>query len=215
LRIDAHHSSSERYTLAHLGSILARNRFEGSVLVTPNLPEDTPDFVKAIVVETAAIDPHRLDEWQRHPKFRGVASGAEANLNELERRGLTLDLPGGLSMAPRIAERFPGLRVVLDHLGGAPFDGWDRQLEEAARIPHLCCKLSGLMQLAPSPRPYVQHALRVFGPHRLMFASDWPRWLPGHSWKASLAAFTQAIGAQTIEVREQLLGGTAGRFYDL
>ena len=55
----------------------------------------------------------------------------------------------------------------------------------------------------------------VFGPARLMFGSDWPNHLPEVSWKVSLAAFTQSIGAQPIETREQLLGGTAQRFYGL
>ena len=55
--------------------------------------------------------------------------------------------------------------------------------------------------------------LALFGPDRLMFGSDWPNGLPEHAWKAQLALFTQSIGAQTIEVREQLLGGTAARVY--
>jgi L-fuconolactonase len=46
-----------------------------------------------------------------------------------------------------------------------------------------------------------------------MYGSDWPSYLPVGTWKEALAAFTQAIGAQTMEVREQLLGGTAMRFY--
>jgi len=37
--------------------------------------------------------------------------------------------------------------------------------------------------------------------------------LPGTKWKEALAAFTQAIGPQTLETREHLLGGTARRFY--
>jgi hypothetical protein len=36
-----------------------------------------------------------------------------------------------------------------------------------------------------------------------------------YTWKHNLSAFTQAIGAQTIEVREQLLGGTAAHVYKL
>ena len=63
--------------------------------------------------------------------------------------------------------------------------------------------------------PYIDHLLDCFGPRRLMFASDWPNGLPEHSWKASLALFTQSIGAQTIETREELLGGTAARFYGI
>jgi len=84
-----------------------------------------------------------------------------------------------------------------------------------AEMPNVYCKLNGLTRVEPSPRLYVQHALAVFGPRRLMFGSGWPACLPEFTWKASLAAFTQAIGAQPIEVREELLGGTATRFYKL
>jgi L-fuconolactonase len=64
-------------------------------------------------------------------------------------------------------------------------------------------------------RPYVAHVLKLFGPERLMFGSDWPVCTLAGSWKEVLAAFTQAIGPQPIEVREKLLGGTADRFYRL
>ena len=43
MRIDAHHSSSEQYTLAYLETILKRNRFEKSILVGPL--QTVPDFV--------------------------------------------------------------------------------------------------------------------------------------------------------------------------
>jgi L-fuconolactonase len=62
-------------------------------------------------------------------------------------------------------------------------------------------------------RPYVAHAMRVFGPDRLMFGSDWPVCILAGSWKEALAAFTQAIGAQPMEAREKLLGETAAKFY--
>jgi predicted TIM-barrel fold metal-dependent hydrolase len=48
-----------------------------------------------------------------------------------------------------------------------------------------------------------------------MYGSDWPSYLPEGTWKAALAAFTQAIGPQTLETREHVLGGTAHRFYRL
>jgi L-fuconolactonase len=64
-------------------------------------------------------------------------------------------------------------------------------------------------------RPFVEHALAAFGPERLMFGSEWPARLPEVTWKESLAVFTQCIGAQSIEVRERLLGDTARVFYGL
>ena len=48
-----------------------------------------------------------------------------------------------------------------------------------------------------------------------MFGSDWPSYLPDGTFKESLAAFTQSIGALPLEMREQLLGGTAERAYDI
>jgi L-fuconolactonase len=127
-------------------------------------------------------------------------------------------------MAARAAERFPDLRIAIDHLGRlslAPmaFDEWARGLEVAAQSPNVFGKLSGLISDAPTQwtsaqfQPYARHALRTLGPDRVMYGSDWPSYLPVGTWKEALAAFTQAIGAQTIEVREQLLGGTAVRFY--
>ena len=39
--------------------------------------------------------------------------------------------------------------------------------------------------------------------------------LGSDTWKEVLAACTQALGPQTVEVREQILGGTATGFYRL
>src|SRR5437762_11411566 len=64
---------------------------------------------------------HVLDEYQRHPKFLGICYGFEgdlpAGLAELERRDLSLDVAPSLQSVARIAERFPALRIVIDHLG--------------------------------------------------------------------------------------------------
>jgi L-fuconolactonase len=213
LRIDSHHGCSDRYPLAHLGAILQRNRFEGSILVSETLEIAPPPFVKGIVIRTSSLEGTALDAFGRHPLFCGVCCDLTEGYGEMARRGIPLDFAGDLRAAARLADRYPELRIAIDHLGGPPFDGWERALEEAARSPRVYCKLSALARLAPSARSSVQHALGVFGEHRLMFGSDWPRALPEHTWKASLAAFTQSIGAQPMAVREELLGGTAARFY--
>jgi L-fuconolactonase len=235
LRIDSHHSFSERYSLAHLDTILKRNRFDGSVVVAqaflPVLP--FPDFVKGLVVMLDLRDlklPYLLDKYQRVPRFKGVCHRFTAEipeaLSELDRRNIPLDAIGPPGLIPRIADRFPNLRIVIDHVGqpldlpshhSPPIldDQWAQDLAQAAQFPQVFCKLTAVARLSPAPRPCVQHALAVFGPRRLMFGSDWPEGLPDTTWKASLAAFTQAIGAQTVEVREELLGGTSERFYGL
>ena len=129
-------------------------------------------------------------------------------------------------MLNRFIDRAPDIRVAIDDLANPPYgqpmtDEWARAMESAARLPQVFCKASSLIVSAPVPwqaadiRPYVQHALHVFGPSRMMFGSGWPACLPAAGWKETLAAFTQSIGAQTMETREELLGGTAARFYGL
>jgi len=189
------------------------------------------DFIRGVVAWADLDDPNLgavLDEYQRHAKFRGVTgpmgSGLRegSGLGELEARDLTLDLED-LALIPEIAERHPRLRIVIDHLGRPPADPdwWARAVERAAQHPLVFGKLSGLITHCPTRwkaddfRPYVQHALRTFGPHRLMFGSDWPSYLPEGTFKESLAAFTQSIGALPLAMREQLLGGTAERAYGL
>jgi L-fuconolactonase len=82
-------------------------------------------------------------------------------------------------------------------------------------------KLSGLITDAPTQwkaaefAPWARAALEAFGAERVMYGSDGPSYLPAGTWKEALAAFTQAIGAQSIETREQVLGATARRFYRL
>ena len=206
MRIDSHHSFSGRYPLDHLGSILKRNRFDGSVLIAGDLGP-APGFVQAIVIRSALIEPDGLDQFQAEPRFRGLSCpGVPDRLDELERRNLTLD--ADLAYVPAIARKHPKLRIAFRPVGEVT----PAAVAEASAFPNVYCKLAGLFG-TPAPRDFVRQALHAFGPGRLMFGSAWPESLPDHSWKENLAIFTQSIGAQTIEVREELLGGTAARFY--
>ena len=174
-----------------------------------------------------------LDGWQQDGRFRGVCCriGGQVpeGLEELERRAVPVDLDvevGQLPLVSQIADRFPRLRIAIVRLGNPRFDGrlddeWARSVERAAKSPQAYMKVSGLLNGSPSQwsaasfRPYVQHALTVFGPGRVMFGSGWPRCLPAASWKETLAAFTQSIGPLPMEAREELLGGAARRFYGM
>lgn len=240
-----------------LEPILKRNRFDGSVVVQANvLLEETRwllelagqhEFILGVVGWVDLTDPHlgaTLDQLQRHPKFKGVRhlvhDEPDANwliredvlhgLGELAHRGIPFDLllrPAHLPLVPRIAERIPELRMVIDHIAKPPIaaermDGWAEDMEAASKNPHVFCKLSGMITeddprgwKAEHLRPYVKHVLSVFGPDRLMFGSDWPVCTLAGTWKEVLAAFTQAVGPQSMEVREKLLGGTAAGFYAL
>jgi L-fuconolactonase len=231
-RIDSHQHFTRQYLPSLLFPILKRNRFDGSVVVAsvPSVEETRwlldlaaeHDFIRAVVGWADLTDPRVgcvLDEYQRHPKFRGVcyafAFESPPGLGELERRGLTLDVSAGFTRA--MAEGFPGLHVAIDHVGT------DRGMAASSLAPYanVFAKISGLITHAPTRwkaaefQPAVRAALAAFGPQRVMYGSDWPSYLPEGTWKEALAAFTQAIGPQSMETREHLLGGTARRFYRL
>ena len=186
-----------------------------------------------------------MDRLQLDPKFKGVRHPVHdepdvewllrpdviQGLKELERRSLPYDLlvrPQHLPVVERLIEKAPSLRMVIDHIAKPPiaeriFDGWAQDLERLGAAPHLYVKLSGMITEASTDgwkekdiEPYLQHALSMFGPDRSMFGSDWPVCLlASPNWKGALAAFTQALGPQTEEVRDQVLGGAAAKFYRL
>jgi L-fuconolactonase len=187
---------------------------------------------------------HTLDRLQRRNKFKGVRHPVHdeaddrwllrpdviAGLKELERRDIPYDLllrPRHLPLVPVLADRLPKLRMVIDHIAKPliaehVMEPWDRDIAAASQIPRMCAKLSGMITEADwkswttgDLSPYVRHVLEVFGPERIMFGSDWPVCLLAGGWKEVLAAFTQAIGPQSMDRREHLLGGTARRFYNL
>ena len=229
LRLDAQQFFTPEHPPEHLESILKRNRFDGSIAVARNAEEtrwflnlaEEHDFIRG-VVGTAGWPGARRGDPQPHPKLKALAWVGE----EPPESAPPLPLEtASIDAAFRMAGRFPNLRIAVVDLGGPALGQsagiWARALECAARYPNVFVKASGLLRLAPKPwkapdiRPFVQHALRVFGPERMMFGSDWPSGLPDSIWKESLALFTQAIGAQSIASRDELLGGTAHRFYAL
>lgn len=93
-----------------------------------------------------------------------------------------------LQSVARLAEAMPQARIVLEQAGSPWITGgpeglteWQRLIEPVAGCGNVRAKLSGLVTLAhwdrwsvDDLRPYVDHAVEVFGVQRLMFGSDWP-----------------------------------------
>ena len=118
-------------------------------------------------------------------------------------------------------------RFVLDHLAkpDIAFGGWEpwaAGLAALAACENVTAKLSGLVTEAnwatwsvADLQPYVDHALEVFGPGRLLFGSDWPVCLLAASYEHVLAAAHQLVGRLTLQERTDILGGTAAAIYRL
>ncbi|MFI1992111.1 amidohydrolase family protein [Actinoplanes sp. NPDC020271] len=156
------------------------------------------------------------DDLLDQPGVRaGLATVAEAGLvNELVVRA------GQLPSVARTVAAMPESTFVLDHLGKPPIgdlDGWRRLIAPVAACPNVVAKLSGLVTEAgpgwtrAGLRPYVQIALDLFGPDRLMFGSDWPVCEVVASYGEVVAVLSGILGGRP----GNIFGATAIRVYRL
>lgn len=132
-----------------------------------------------------------------------------------------------LKHAATIAQKFPDLPLVIDHLAKPrikeqSFDDWLPDFRAAAAFPNVYCKLSGMVTEAdwkswkPADlKPYVQTALELFGAKRCMYGSDWPVCELAGSYEQVFRALEEALGPISNDERSQIFGETAARFYGL
>lgn len=81
-----------------------------------------------------------------------------------------------------LAEQFPDLTVVIDHMADCPADRPDelKKLQALARYPRVFVKVSHTWSVSKQPYPYpdaqaqVKRLYDAFGPQRLMWGTDWP-----------------------------------------
>ena len=210
--------------------ILARNRFEGAVMIAQTVDPRETDWLLSLAarhewiraVLTRIEDPHQWDRWLGNAKFAGLETVGVASAAEAERRGLAMVLPPAEGVTA--LDTAPALRLAIQALAGvrfaaSEFDEWARALEPFSKTQTLM-RIDGLLNFigpggwrAETYRPWVAHLLETFGAARICWGSGWPLSMPHATWKESLACFTQAMGARTIEDREQILGENAVRFF--
>ncbi|MYS70911.1 amidohydrolase family protein, partial [Streptomyces sp. SID5926] len=64
-------------------------------------------------------------------------------------------------------------------------------------------------------RPFVEDALELFGPERLMYGGDWPISLLAGGYARTWEAMSELLAPLTPDERAAVLGSTATRFYRL
>lgn len=116
--------------------------------------------------------------------------------------------------------------LVLDHLGkpdiAAGATLWGKQVAGLASMPHVVCKLSGLVTEvfntswhAEQLRPFIEEAIARFGSQRLMFGSDWPVCLLAAGYDEVVQLVEQTMSSLSPTEQENIWGNTAGRVYGL
>ena len=143
-------------------------------------------------------------------------------LQMLVKHNLPYDLllrPPHLKHIPELSQRVPGLKMVVDHLAkplirARELEPWRTDLAAVARIPGMHCKISGMVNEADMARwratdfgPFVDVALELFGPSRLMFGSDWPVCRLAGKYSEVLAAAQSTLTGLSADERAAYLAG--------
>ena len=184
--------------------------YPGRFAVMGALPLDRPDSRDCI------------GTWRRQPGMLGLRYGflsdpargwlADGTIDWLwdaaEKASVPIAMLATDSLAEigRIAERHPGLKLTIDHLGGR---GGTSQLKDAAamthipqllalaRHPNVAVKATGTPHYSgeaypfPALHPYLLQVYDAFGPNRMFWGTDITKMKP--SWRGCATMFTEEL----------------------
>lgn len=187
---------------------------------------------------------HELEYWQQTAVIKGYRHIVQDEPNPAEfltdpafNRGVSAVQQAGkiyevlihakdLAAATTFCARHDQGWLVLDHLG-KPAIGresaadWRQRLQPLAALPHVACKLSGLItEAGPGWRaadinPYLDAALELFGPQRLLFGTDWPVCLLAGHYQQVCELIDNTISGLSPSEQQAIQGANAQRIYHL
>jgi len=149
------------------------------------------------------------------------------NFDRLAEHGWSFDLqvfPGQLIQAAALAANHPHTRIVLDHAGmpihrdHAAITDWQKGMETLSSQPNVVTKISALGTnnhhwTEETIRVFVLETIRIFGPERTMFGSNFPV----DSLYSTLSVLYRAFDRLTADFsnteRQHMFAGTAARTY--
>ena len=208
------------------------------------------DWVAAVIgwIDLTADDLEaRLARWQSSGKLAGFRhqvqdeADAAAFLEATPfRRGVArlqasrrvyeaLVFAHQLDAASRFCAKLDRHWLVLDHAGKPAIrtgehEAWRKRLQRFRDMPHVLCKLSGLVTEAvrgdgtwdeAAIERCFDAALDIFGAERVMYGSDWPVCLLAASYDNVYRIIERWASRLTPRERENLFGATAARCYAL
>jgi L-fuconolactonase len=201
-------------------------------------------MVAALPLEKGkAVEPE-LDRLREHGIFRAVRRLIQnqpdpdfciqpnfiAGLKLLAPRDVAFDICVFHHHLPNVVKMVgacPEVRFVLDHIGkpgikAGLVEPWKQHMKELAGFPNVECKISGVASEADHEswtreelKPYIAHAIDVFGFDRVMYGGDWhvaelaigyPEWVDLVDW---------VVEGASAEEKRKLFRDNAIRFYRL
>lgn len=137
-----------------------------------------------------------------------------------------LVLPQHLANLRRLIDRYPNIKVVVDHaakpaIASQKFQPWAEDITAIAENSNVYCKLSGLVTEAnenwqvDNLKPYTDHLLDTFSPDYLIWGSDWPVLNLAADYSRWVECTEQLLKALSPQQRAKIYGENAIKFYQL
>ncbi len=165
------------------------------------------------------------DDWM----LRDDVQWGYAALADLDLTFDALGFPRHLANFLTILKRYPNMRTVIDHCmkpqirdhSEANFTFWAEGMSRLAGETGAFVKFSALITEANPDwsvhalHPYVDHIVKVFGPGRIMWGSDWPVCRLRAEYEGWLGAAHHLTEGLSLADQKRIYGGTAEEFYGL
>ncbi len=197
---------------------------------------DGTGFPQGIVAECHLAQSDAQAVLERHaayPNLRGIRDFGpgdylvdpawQAGYGLLARFGLVgcIDTrPRHFAKLKRLAARFPDTPMCIDHCGipeertKAYFDRWLDGLRDLAEADNVTMKISGLGMFdrrwtVESLRPWVLGCIEMFGPTRVVFATNWPVDRLFSSYPDLIDAYASIIGGFSHDEQRAMFASNA------
>ena len=184
-----------------------------------------------------------LDQFAKHPKLKGYREVLQSKpveymlrkdfirgIEKIGKRGYTYDIlifHTQLEAALQFVKKAPEQPFVIDHIAKPNIKlgiwrDWKKEMAPLAEREYIYCKLSGMVTeadwkkwTAKDFQVYLEVALELFGPNRLMFGSDWPVCKVAAEYEQVLELVEKFTDRLSKSEKEAIMGNTAIEFYGI
>lgn len=184
-----------------------------------------------------------LDQFSSQKKLKGFREVLQSKdpeymlrkefirgIHKLGKRGYTYDIlifPKHLDASLQLVDKCPDQLFVIDHLGkpnikDGDWKDWKKKMAFLAERELVHCKISGMVTEADLKnwkredlQPFLEIALELFGPKRLMYGSDWPVCLVAGEYEQVFEVVDRFTDSLSAGEKARIMGETAKEFYGI